>query len=172
MNALAAAAAAHAAGATLEAIAEGLESMRAVSGRLEVKPLLRGARLIDDSYNANPGSLRAGLSSLSTIPGRHWLVLGEMRELGPESDRLHAEMGGFARNVGVSRLLAVGDDARHAVEAFGAGATWFASVEDLIESLRGEIGPDVTVLVKGSRANRLERVAAALGTAGAGAGGH
>jgi len=81
-------------------------------------------------------------------------------------------MGGFARNVGVSRLLAVGDDARHAVEAFGAGATWFASVEDLIESLRGEIGPDVTVLVKGSRANRLERVAAALGTAGAGAGGH
>ena len=162
MNALAAAAAAAAAGADLDAIASGLASMRAVAGRLEIKPIVGGARLIDDSYNANPGSLRAGLRALASVPGRHWLVLGEMRELGEESDRLHAEMGEFAREVGVARLLAVGEDARHAVEAFGAGGTWFASVEDLIEAVRAGIGADVTVLVKGSRANRLERVALAL----------
>jgi UDP-N-acetylmuramoyl-tripeptide--D-alanyl-D-alanine ligase len=170
MNALAAAAAAHAAGAGIEAIVDGLTSMRAVTGRLEVRPAQSGARMIDDSYNANPASLRAGLRALSSIPGRHWLVLGEMRELGPESARLHAEMGEFARQTGVARLLAVGDDAHHAVEAFGKGATWFASVDDMIAALRAELGPDVTVLVKGSRSNRLERVSAALaGAAAAGA---
>jgi len=163
MNALAAAAAAYAAGAGLDAIVAGLGRMRAVAGRLEIKALAGGARLIDDSYNANPGSVRAGLRALGALGGQHWLVLGEMRELGGESSLLHAEIGEFARQSGVSRLFAVGDDARHAVEAFGAGATWFAGVEDLISALRTELAPDVTVLVKGSRANRLERVAGALG---------
>jgi UDP-N-acetylmuramoyl-tripeptide--D-alanyl-D-alanine ligase len=162
MNALAAAAAAHAAGADLEAIGAGLGSMRSVSGRLEFRAAHAGARLVDDSYNANPGSLRAGLRALEGVPGRRWLVLGEMRELGADSALLHAEMGAFARASGVARLLAVGDEARHAVEAFGAGATWFASVDDLVAALRAELGPEVTVLVKGSRSNRLERVAAAL----------
>jgi UDP-N-acetylmuramoyl-tripeptide--D-alanyl-D-alanine ligase len=169
MNALAAAAAAHAAGAGLDAIVDGLAGMRAVSGRLEFKALAGGGRLIDDSYNANPGSVRAGLRALAVLPGEHWLVLGEMRELGEESARLHAEVGEFARQCGVTRLLAVGDEARHAVEAFGAGSTWFASAEDLIASLADGIGPGITVLVKGSRSNRLERVAAALG-AGSGEG--
>jgi UDP-N-acetylmuramoyl-tripeptide--D-alanyl-D-alanine ligase len=159
INALAAAAAAHAAGADLDAIVDGLAGMRAVAGRLEFKALAAGGRLIDDSYNANPASVRAGLRALEALPGEHWLVLGEMRELGEESPRLHAEIGEFARNCGVKRLLAVGDEARHAVETFGAGATWFAVVEDLIESLRGEVRSGVTVLVKGSRSNRLERVA-------------
>jgi UDP-N-acetylmuramoyl-tripeptide--D-alanyl-D-alanine ligase len=172
MNALAAAAAAHAAGAGLDAIVEGLGRVRAVSGRLEVKQVSGGARLIDDSYNANPGSVRAGLRALAALEGQHWLVLGEMRELGEESAQMHAEIGEFARQSGVSRLLAVGDDARHAVEAFGAGATWFASVEDLIASLRAELAPGVTVLVKGSRSNRLERVAAALGAGAADGGSH
>jgi len=172
MNALAAAAAAHAAGAGLDAIVEGLGRVRAVSGRLEVKQVSGGARLIDDSYNANPGSVRAGLRSLAGLVGRHWLVLGEMRELGEESAQMHAEIGEFARQSGVARLFAVGDDARHAVEAFGAGATWFASVEDLIASLRAELAPGVTVLVKGSRSNRLERVAAALGAGAADGGSH
>ncbi len=172
MNALAAAAAAHAAGAGIEAIVDGLTSMRAVTGRLEVRPAHAGARMIDDSYNANPASLRAGLRALSSVPGRHWLVLGEMRELGPESARLHAEMGEFARQTGVARLLAVGDDAHHAVEAFGTGATWFASVDDVIAALRAELGPDVTVLVKGSRSNRLERVSAALASVAAAGTGH
>lgn len=163
MNALAAAAAAYAAGAGLDAIVEGLGRMRAVSGRLEVKHLPGGARLIDDSYNANPASVRAGLRALAALEGQHWLVLGEMRELGEESPQLHAEVGEFARQCGVARLFAVGEEARHAVEAFGAGATWFASVEDVIASLRAGLAPGVTVLVKGSRSNRLERVAAALG---------
>jgi UDP-N-acetylmuramoyl-tripeptide--D-alanyl-D-alanine ligase len=166
MNALAAAAAAHAAGAGLDAITEGLAGMRAVAGRLEFKALADGGRLIDDSYNANPASVRAGLRALAALPGEHWLVLGEMRELGEESARLHAEIGEFARECGVKRLYAVGDEAHHAVETFGAGATWFAVVEDLIESLRGEVRPGVTVLVKGSRSNRLERVAIALGAGG------
>jgi UDP-N-acetylmuramoyl-tripeptide--D-alanyl-D-alanine ligase len=172
MNALAAAAAAHAAGAGLDAIVEGLGRMRAVSGRLEVKQVSGGARLIDDSYNANPGSVRAGLLALATLEGQHWLVLGEMRELGEESAQMHAEIGEFARQNGVTRLFAVGDDARHAVEAFGAGATWFAGMDDLIASLRAELAPGVTVLVKGSRSNRLERVAAALGAGAANVGSH
>jgi UDP-N-acetylmuramoyl-tripeptide--D-alanyl-D-alanine ligase len=98
-------------------------------------------------------------------------VLGEMRELGAGSSELHAEVGDFARQCGIARLLAVGDDARHAVESFGTGSTWFANVEELIEVLRAELPAGATVLVKGSRANRLERVAAALG-AGVGGGGH
>ena len=167
MNALAAAAAAHAAGAGLDAIVAGLGRMRAVAGRLEVKNLPGGARLIDDSYNANPASVRAGLRALAALGGQHWLVLGEMRELGEESPQLHAEVGEFARQCGVARLFAVGGEARHAVEAFGAGATWFAGVEDLIASLQAGLAPGVTVLVKGSRSNRLERVAAALGAGAA-----
>ena len=113
--------------------------------------------------SANPASVRAGLCALAALGGQRWLVLGEMRELGPESALLHAEIGEFARQSGVARLLAVGDEARHAVEAFGTGATWFAAVEELIAVLGRELAPDVTVLVKGSRSNRLERVAAALG---------
>jgi UDP-N-acetylmuramoyl-tripeptide--D-alanyl-D-alanine ligase len=145
--------------------------MRAVAGRLEAKQLPGGARLIDDSYNANPGSVRAGLRALAGLPGPHWLVLGEMRELGPASSELHAEIGDYARQCGIARLLAVGDEARQAVESFGAGSTWFANVEELIEVLRAELPAGATVLVKGSRANRLERVATALG-AGVAGGGH
>jgi len=167
MNALAAAAAASAAGAALDAIADGLAAMRPVSGRLQVRPALNGARIIDDSYNANPGSVRAGLASLATVPGEHWLVLGEMRELGDDSARLHAEVGEFARQSGVTRLLAVGDDARHAVDAFGPGATWFAAIDPLVVTAGSGLHAGVTVLVKGSRSNRLERVADALAVGGA-----
>ncbi len=172
MNALAAAAASHAAGAGLDAIVAGLGRMRAVSGRFEVKQLPGGARLIDDSYNANPASVRAGLRALAALEGPHWLVLGEMRELGEESPQLHAGIGEFARQSGVARLFAVGEEARHAVEAFGAGATWFAGVEDLTAALGAELAPGVTVLVKGSRSNRLERVAVALGAGAATGGSH
>jgi UDP-N-acetylmuramoyl-tripeptide--D-alanyl-D-alanine ligase len=169
MNALAASAAAHAAGATLDAIADGLAAMRPVSGRLQTRPALGGARLIDDSYNANPGSVRAGLLSLATIPGEHWLVLGEMRELGDESARLHAEIGELAQKTGVKRLLAVGDEAHHAVDAFGPGATWFAGVDDLVAAAKSALHPGLTIMVKGSRSNRLERVADALATGGSSA---
>jgi UDP-N-acetylmuramoyl-tripeptide--D-alanyl-D-alanine ligase len=174
MNALAAAAAAAAAGAGLDAIEAGLGSVRPVAGRLRMRAALNGARLIDDSYNANPGSLRVGLASLAALPGKHWLVLGEMRELGADSDRLHAEMGELARRTGVARLLAIGDESRHAVEAYGVGGQWFAGVDDLIAVARSDLDQDVTVLVKGSRSNRLERVADALASdrGDGGRGGH
>jgi UDP-N-acetylmuramoyl-tripeptide--D-alanyl-D-alanine ligase len=140
--------------------------MRPVSGRLNLRAAAGGARLIDDSYNANPGSVKAGLRSLAALPGEHWLVLGEMRELGEESARLHAEVGAFARETGVARLYAVGDEARYAVEAYGTGAEWYARAEDLVEAARPGLRADVTVLVKGSRSNRLERVADALAVDG------
>jgi UDP-N-acetylmuramoyl-tripeptide--D-alanyl-D-alanine ligase len=174
MNALAAAATAAAAGASLEAIAEGLASVRPVAGRLRLRPALNGARLIDDSYNANPGSVRAGLRSLAAVPGEHWLVLGEMRELGEDSPRLHAEIGELARSSGVQRLLAVGEEARRAVDAYGEGGEWYADVDTLIAAVQPAMQEGVTVLVKGSRSNRLERVADALAADGAAAagGGH
>jgi UDP-N-acetylmuramoyl-tripeptide--D-alanyl-D-alanine ligase len=171
MNALAAAAAAMAAGASLDAVEQGLRSMRAVAGRLEVKDAHGGARLIDDAYNANPGSLRVGLRALADVPGERWLVLGEMAELGDEGPRLHAEMGTLARECGVTRLLAVGAGSRPAVDAFGEGASWHASTEELIETLLPVLHAGLTLYVKGSRVNRLERVTAAL-TGAARAGSH
>ncbi|HQR24179.1 MAG TPA: UDP-N-acetylmuramoyl-tripeptide--D-alanyl-D-alanine ligase [Steroidobacteraceae bacterium] len=173
MNALAAAATAAAAGASLDAITAGLGSVRPVAGRLQLRAALNGARLVDDSYNANPGSVRAGLKALATVPGEHWLVLGEMRELGEDSARLHEEIGDLARTSGIRRLFAVGEDARRAVEAYGAGGLWFADVEELVAAARPHLRSGVTVLVKGSRSNRLERVADALAAEGApGRGGH
>ncbi|HEY4369700.1 MAG TPA: UDP-N-acetylmuramoyl-tripeptide--D-alanyl-D-alanine ligase [Steroidobacteraceae bacterium] len=161
-NALGAAAAAFAAGATLDQIVAGLAAMRTVAGRLELKPAINGAFLVDDSYNANPSSLKAGLDALRSFGGARWLVLGEMMELGNSADELHAEVGRYARDSGITRLLAVGARSRFAVEAFGPGAQWFKDIDALVEDAKGSLGAGVAVLIKGSRANRLERVAAAL----------
>jgi UDP-N-acetylmuramoyl-tripeptide--D-alanyl-D-alanine ligase len=161
-NALGAAAAAYAAGASVADIVEGLRQMKPVAGRLELKPAINGAFLVDDSYNANPSSLKAGLDALRELGGERWLVLGEMKELGACADELHAEVGRYARAAGVARLLAVGERSRFAVEAFGPGAQYFDSIESLIATARAALAPGVAVLIKGSRANRLERVAAAL----------
>jgi UDP-N-acetylmuramoyl-tripeptide--D-alanyl-D-alanine ligase len=163
-NALGAAAAAYVAGATLADLTAGLAAMRAVGGRLNLLPAIHGAFLLDDSYNANPSSLRAGIDTLRSLPGDHWLVLGDMLELGAGSDELHAEMGAYARAAGINRLFAIGPRARFAVEAFGSGAEWFGSIDALIATVQGQLQTNVTVLIKGSRANRLERVAAALST--------
>jgi UDP-N-acetylmuramoyl-tripeptide--D-alanyl-D-alanine ligase len=161
-NALGAAAAACAAGADLDDAVTGLAAVKSVAGRLELKPAINGAFVVDDSYNANPSSLKAGLDAFRSFTGARWLVLGEMKELGDSSDELHAEVGRYARQAGVERVLAVGERARYAVEAFGEGAEWFADVDVLIEAARGSLKSGVAVLIKGSRANRLERVAAAL----------
>lgn len=165
-NALGAAAAAHAAGATLAQIQAGLDNMRPVGGRLQPKPAIRGASLIDDSYNANPNSVRAGIDALRSRGGRLWVIFGDMLELGPDAPQLHVEVGEYARNAGIERLLAVGTNAQHAVEAFGQGGQWFASLDALIAEAQASIGPGITVLIKGSRGNRLERAAAALSTGG------
>jgi UDP-N-acetylmuramoyl-tripeptide--D-alanyl-D-alanine ligase len=161
-NALGAAAVACAAGAEIEDLVAGLASMKGVAGRLELKPALKGAFIVDDSYNANPSSLKAGLDAFRSFSGSRWLVLGEMRELGDSADELHAEVGRYARQAGIERLLAVGERARFAVEAFGRGGQWFADVDALTNEARNSLSAGVAVLIKGSRANRLERVAAAL----------
>jgi UDP-N-acetylmuramoyl-tripeptide--D-alanyl-D-alanine ligase len=161
-NALGAAAAACAVGVQLDEIVAGLPATKSVAGRLELKPALNGAFLVDDSYNANPSSLRAGLDAFRTFGGVRWLVLGEMRELGDSADELHAEVGRYAKQAGVARLFAVGERSRFAVEAFGPGAQWFASLDALIADASKSLTAGVAVLIKGSRANRLERVAAAL----------
>jgi UDP-N-acetylmuramoyl-tripeptide--D-alanyl-D-alanine ligase len=161
-NALGAAAAACAVGVELDEIVAGLAAMKSVAGRLELKPALNGAFLVDDSYNANPSSLKAGLDAFRSFGGVRWLVLGEMRELGASADELHAEVGRYARQAGIERLLAVGEGSRFAVEAFGRGGQWFASLDALIAEASKSLTSGVAVLIKGSRANRLERVSAAL----------
>ncbi len=161
-NALGAAAAAYAAGASVDDIVQGLAAMKPVAGRLELKPAINGAFLVDDSYNANPSSLKAGLDAFRSFGGTRWLVLGEMKELGESADALHAEVGRYARDAGVQRLLAVGERSHFAVEAFGAGAQWFADLDALIAEARASLSAGVAVLIKGSRANKLERVSAAL----------
>jgi UDP-N-acetylmuramoyl-tripeptide--D-alanyl-D-alanine ligase len=166
-NALGAAAAAAAAGATLDHIVVGLGTMRPVPGRLQLKQAACGAWIIDDSYNANPSSVRAGIDVLASVAGRRWLVLGDMAELGEFAADAHAQIGAFARERGVERLLATGPLAALAVERFGAGGQWFpdaaALTHELLRALAADQGAGgVRLLVKGSRVNRLERVVAAL----------
>ncbi|MGD9953996.1 MAG: glutamate ligase domain-containing protein, partial [Burkholderiales bacterium] len=157
-NALAAAACAHAAGVPLDAIARGLEAFRPYSGRLQVKRAKGGATLIDDSYNANPDSVRAAIDVLVACPAPTVLVLGDMGEVGEQGPAFHREVGEYARRRGVSALYALGAASREAADAFGAGAKHFDSPEALAAALPGA----ATVLVKGSRFMRMERVVAAL----------
>ena len=161
-NAVGAAAAAYAAGASLEEIQSGLNSARAVGGRLQLKAAIHGASMIDDSYNANPSSMRAGIDAMQSLPGKHWLVMGEMLELGADTARLHADCGAYAKRAGVEKLFAIGALTQHAVNTFGDGAQWFASLEALITALSNSVDSSSVVLIKGSRGSRLERVATAL----------
>jgi UDP-N-acetylmuramoyl-tripeptide--D-alanyl-D-alanine ligase len=169
-NALAAAAAASAAGASLDDIALGLADFRAVAGRLQLKPGARGSWIIDDSYNANPSSVRAGLEVLRSLAGVTWLVLGDMAELGESAEDSHAHMGSYARDCGIKRLFALGPLSSRAVETFGSGGEWFSDADSLMRRLQAELSAGVTVLIKGSRINRLERVVQALTGGGAGCG--
>jgi UDP-N-acetylmuramoyl-tripeptide--D-alanyl-D-alanine ligase len=162
LNALAAATAASSAGASLQDIAAGLGTVRAVKGRLQFKRTRAGAWLIDDSYNANPSSARAGLEVLSELPGRRWLVLGDMAELGDFANDSHREVGELARTLGIERLYTFGSLAALAAETFGNGAERYRDVTELARALDAAITPDVRVLIKGSRVNRLERVVDAL----------
>ena len=164
-NALAAAACAHAAGIGLPSIAEGLTSFRPYSGRLQVKSTVSGATVIDDSYNANPDSVRAAIDVLASCPAPTVLVLGDMGEVGLQGAEFHREVGAYARSKGISSLLALGEATRHAVAAFGSGARHFEKLEDLVANIDGK-----SILVKGSRFMKMERVVAAL--TGSAQGGH
>ncbi|RMG57305.1 MAG: UDP-N-acetylmuramoyl-tripeptide--D-alanyl-D-alanine ligase [Gammaproteobacteria bacterium] len=161
-NALAAAAAALAAGATLEEVRQGLEAFRPVHGRLQPVSGVHGMRLIDDSYNANPASLGAAIEVLAEQPGERWLVLGDMGELGAEARAMHSAAGEAARTHGIERLFALGSLAEAAAEAFGEGAEVFESHEALAARLAEAAGPGVTALVKGSRSMAMDRVVKAL----------
>jgi UDP-N-acetylmuramoyl-tripeptide--D-alanyl-D-alanine ligase len=164
-NSLCAAAAAAAAGVRLDHIVAGLGAVQAVKGRLQFKKTRHGAWLIDDSYNANPSSVHAGIEVLAQLEGRKWLVFGQMGELGDFADDAHTEIGVFARAHGVERLFAVGEHAALTVKSFGAGAQWFADSAELSKAVDAAVTPDVRLLIKGSRSNRLERVVEALGAA-------
>ncbi len=174
-NALAAAAAGHALGLTPDQIVAGLESTPRVAGRLE-RIAIAGGVLYDDSYNANPASVKAGIDTLVLEPGRHWLVLGDMRELGPAERTLHAEVGDYARARGVERLFATGSLAEAAVIAFGPGGVAFPDRAALAAALAAGIGPGIHVLIKGSRGSAMDdvvtRVLAAHGIAHVGGKSH
>ncbi|MDE2311326.1 MAG: UDP-N-acetylmuramoyl-tripeptide--D-alanyl-D-alanine ligase [Betaproteobacteria bacterium] len=157
-NALAATAAALALHIPLHDIAAGLEKFSGVGSRLQRKVALHGAVLIDDSYNANPASVHAALKVLAQASGRKILVLGDMGELGAAAVRLHNEIGAEARRLGVNELLALGELTAHTVHEFGAGARHFERIEDLLAALDKDLGAGSTVLVKGSRFMRMERV--------------
>lgn len=164
MNALAATAAALAVGIDLEGITGGLGDMQRVHGRWESRPGVKGARIIDDTYNANPASLEAALTLLASTDGEAWLVLGNMGELGASAEKLHREMGKAARCAGVQRLFALGELAALAADTFGEGAAVFTTGDDLADTLRPLLHGGVNVLVKGSRAMRMERVVDAICT--------
>lgn len=157
-NALAATSAALALDIPISAIVTGLENFPGVPGRLQRKTTPHGAMLIDDSYNANPASLRAALKVLAQCTGRKILVLGDMGELGKDAVRMHEEIGAEARHLGVNQLLALGKLSLHAVHGFGSNACHFENIEDLLDVLDKILDADSTLLVKGSRFMRMERV--------------
>jgi UDP-N-acetylmuramoyl-tripeptide--D-alanyl-D-alanine ligase len=170
-NAVAAATAALAAGVALADVRAGLAAFRGIKGRLQRRAGLNGSVLLDDTYNANPDSVRAGIDVLAATIGRKILVLGDMGEIGDMSGQFHDEVGGYAKSQGVDLLFALGDSSTLAAHNFGAGGRHFRELNDLIDAVRGELKPDTTVLVKGSRFMRMERVADALSVAPAPSGG-
>jgi UDP-N-acetylmuramoyl-tripeptide--D-alanyl-D-alanine ligase len=161
-NALAAAAAAYALGFDIEQIRTGLSRVVPVPGRVEPVNGIRGSLLINDTYNANPNSLRAALNVLQPLSGEHWVALGAFGELGETSAELHAEIGRQTKAMGVTQLFAVGPNADRAAEAFGEGALYCQGQDELIERIRQQINENVVLLIKGSRSQHMERVVEAL----------
>ncbi len=161
-NALAAATAAYVLGVPGEKIAEGLHIYIGVAGRLKYQRLDSGDVVIDDTYNANPESAQAALSVLGASRGQKIFVLGDMGELGDTAASVHAALGEFARRAGVNRLLGLGKLSSEAVRAFGEGATHFGDVAELVTALQPLLDGSTTILVKGSRFMRMERVVKAL----------
>ncbi|MEO3955255.1 UDP-N-acetylmuramoyl-tripeptide--D-alanyl-D-alanine ligase [Chromobacterium piscinae] len=157
-NALAAAAVALALDVPLSAIAAGLAVFGGAKGRLQIKQSPRGLTVIDDSYNANPDSMKAGIDVLAGLPGPHCFVMGDIGELGEASPALHAEVGEHARLRGIEQLFALGEASRRAVAAFGAAGQGFDSIDELLECLDSRLASGTAVLVKGSRFMRMERV--------------
>jgi UDP-N-acetylmuramoyl-tripeptide--D-alanyl-D-alanine ligase len=161
-NALAAAACAIALEVPFALIKKGLEAAPSVKGRLQHYTMPGGWTLIDDSYNANPGSTAAAISTLASEDGEVWLVLGDMRELGAQARTLHAQTGKLAHDSGIARLYTVGELSASAAKAFGARAKHFDNQKSLIAALQAEVKPGIRVLVKGSRGSAMEHIVHAL----------
>jgi UDP-N-acetylmuramoyl-tripeptide--D-alanyl-D-alanine ligase len=162
LNALAATAAAVAMDIPLEQIQVGLEQVSPVPGRLNLIHSDSGWVVIDDTYNANPASLYSALQVLANMQGKAWMVLGDMKELGEDSRKLHAEVGDAARALGVKRVFGIGEMSRDTVDAFGSGASHYDDTESLISALREELRPGINCLVKGSRSMGMEHVVKAI----------
>lgn len=162
MNALAASAAALALGVNLATICQGLESLQPVKGRLNPKTGQHGGTVIDDTYNANPSSTAAAVDVLARLPGRKILVLGDMGELGDNGEQLHAAIGQQAAAAGIDALFTLGQLSANASAAFGQSAVACTDLESLLTALQPTLQPGDTVLVKGSRSARMERVVDAL----------
>jgi UDP-N-acetylmuramoyl-tripeptide--D-alanyl-D-alanine ligase len=165
-NALAASAAAVALEVPAPAIERGLARYAGIKGRLQKKSARGGATVIDDTYNANPESMRAAIDVLAAGPAPTILVLGDMGELGSRSAEFHRDIGAYARVRNISGLYAIGEASREAVAAFGAAGTHAASLDELIQMLGAAATRQATLLVKGSRFMRMERVVAALTATG------
>ncbi|HVS26367.1 MAG TPA: UDP-N-acetylmuramoyl-tripeptide--D-alanyl-D-alanine ligase [Burkholderiales bacterium] len=157
-NALAAAACARALGVQREAIAAGLAEFAGIKGRQQRKAGKNGAVVIDDSYNANPDSVKAAIDMLAGLSGIRVLVLGDMGELGKQAPQFHAQIGAQAKAAGIDRLYALGALSAEAAKQFGEGAGHFTQINDLISEVEKRMAPNVTVLVKGSRFMQMERV--------------
>jgi len=166
LNALAAVAVAEALGVEHALIRTALAGLRPVAGRIRPRAGRAGSVLIDDSYNANPESVRAALAVLSGLPGRRWLVLGDLGELGADAAALHGEIGRRAKRAGLERLWTVGPLSREAVAGFGAGGRHFSDRETLVAELQVALGEDDVVLVKGSRSAAMEFVVEGLAPKG------
>jgi len=164
VNALAAAASCLSLGVKLQQIKQGLEKMQPVTGRLQ--PLIgkQGGLVIDDSYNANPSSVKAALDVLMQCEGEPWFVMGALAELGDDSEKKHKELGELIKSMNVVRLLTIGSDAKSTSNTFGNGATFFSSQQQLITYLEQELTGRESVLVKGSRSQKMENIVAALVT--------
>ena len=161
-NALAAVAVGLACDVALTDIRDGLESVQAVGGRLRSLRSPDGAVVVDDCYNANPGSVRAAIDLLAACPGRRTLLLGAMRELGDNSSALHRDIGAYARSAGVDQLWGVGPELEVCVSAFGPDGRYFADRAAALGALEGQFGDGDTVLIKGSRSAGMEQLLHAL----------
>ena len=157
-NALAATACTLAIGVPEDAVKRGLEAFAPVNGRLQRKTAKSGAMVIDDTYNANPDSVRAAIDVLSHAPAPRVLVLGDMGEVGDEGPQFHVEIGNYARDQGIERLLTLGQLASHASQAFGQGAQHFEDIDSISQAAEALVSADTTTLVKGSRFMKMERV--------------
>lgn len=161
-NALAASCCAIAAGASLPNIAVGLNRFKAVGGRLNIESGIAGCTVVDDSYNANPGSVCAAIDAVKNIPGNKILVLGDMAELGSEAESSHKMIGEYAQAAGFQHLYSAGSLSRGAAESFGVNAEAFNDKNTLVEKLITQVSAETVVLIKGSRSARMEVVAQAL----------